>query len=114
MRYKHLEYTSVAELIQQLQEFVATDKNRANWPVAVDGNTPVFIISEPYYYDGGYYLEDVEHPKGQDSYVHYVRSRTIAKEDKDFNLGWVLHLRSKRAFSDEGDTVDGKTENCPD
>lgn len=114
MRYKHLQYTSVAELIQQLQDFIAEDKSRADWPVAVDGNTPIFFSPEPYYYDGGYYLEDVEHPKSKDSYVHYIRSRTIAKEDKDFNLKWVLHLQSKRAFMDEGDTVDGKTETCLD
>lgn len=111
MRYKHLQYTSVAELIQQLQDFVSEDKSRADWPVAIEGNTPIFFAPEPYWYDGGYYLEDAERPEG---YVHYVRSRTIANEDKKFPLRDVLHLRSKRAFSDEGDTVDGKTENCLD
>jgi hypothetical protein len=110
MRYKHLEYTTVSELIQMLQDFAAKEPGNGDIPVAVDGKTPVHLSPEPYYYDGGYWLEDVERPKDDGSFIHYVRSRTLLLNDKEFKHGWVLHVESRPAFSEETDTVDGKTE----
>lgn len=114
MRYKNLEYTTVSELIQLLQDFADKDPKFANMPVAVEGNTPVYVTPEPYFYDGGYLIEDVEPQHDESTYVHYVRSKTIMKFDPESPFGFALHIRSKTAFSDKGDTVDGKTENCHD
>lgn len=107
MRFNHLEFTTVSELIKLLQDFADKDPKFANMPVAVDGNTPVYITPEPYFYDGGYLIEDVERQHDESTYVHYVRSKSIMKSNPESPFGFALHIRSKQPFSDEGDTIDG-------
>ncbi len=54
-----IEYTSISELIEELTKL----KDRCgDIPVCIDGRTPIFISSRPYFYDGGYYAQDASDP----------------------------------------------------
>lgn len=51
MKNDKIEYTTIDELITQLQEIKKLFPDHA---ICVNGYTPVFLIARPYYYDGGF------------------------------------------------------------
>lgn len=66
MKNEHIEYTTVSELIAQLQEL--SDRLGPETAVAVNGVSKLYVIDKPYYYDGGYYA--VAKVDGIEKHVH--------------------------------------------
>lgn len=67
MRNKEVVYTSISELIEQLLE---VKEQLGDLPVCFNGASPVYLNTRPFYYDGGYVLQDAQNPK------NYKRSRS--------------------------------------
>jgi len=70
-----VEYTSVDELIKELQEI--SDRGLGDHPVCVNGVSPVHVSGRGYYYDGGYIVRDAT--KGN---FDFVRSRMTNKKGR--------------------------------
>lgn len=68
MKNGDVEYTSVDELIAELQK--VSEKGFGDYPVCVNGASPVSIGGREWYYDGGYLVRDAT--KGN---YDYLRSR---------------------------------------
>lgn len=66
-----VKYTSITDLIKDLTEALNTF---GDIPVCIGGSSPIYTNPLPYYYDGGYVLQDVKDPK------NFIRSKTWDKE----------------------------------
>ena len=66
MKNDKIEYTSISELIKELEEI---KEKIGDIPVCCKGSSPIRCEVEPYYYDGGYYVRDSKDPK---NYLHSV------------------------------------------
>jgi hypothetical protein len=73
MKNDKVNYTSVSELISELQDI--KDKH-GDLPVCVQGSSPIWTDLLAYYYDGGFVLQDVNDSS------NYIRSRTWDPEKK--------------------------------
>lgn len=79
MKNNHIEYTSVDDLITELQTI--SKKGFGEYPVCVNGVSPVHVSSRPYYYDGGYLVRDAT--KGN---YDFLRSRTRDENGKSLGM----------------------------
>lgn len=107
MRHDNVEYTSVDELITELQQI--SNDGYGDYPVCVNGVSPVHVSSRPYYYDGGYLVRDAT--KGK---YDFLRSRL--RNSKGKMLGMRPGVKD-RCFDvdicnptmDDEATIDGRT-----
>lgn len=104
MIINNIEYTSVDELIKELQNL--SNKGYGNDPVSVNGVTSLDIGFQEYYYDGGYLLREMKHDEcSSDVTRNYLRSKNICKEDSSLPK---IAITISDTYVNEFDTIDGR------
>ncbi len=79
MKNEYVEYTSVDDLIKELQDI--SKRGYGDYPVCVNGTSPIHVSSRPYYYDGGYIVRDIN----GDNY-NFLRSRMRDESGKGLGM----------------------------
>ncbi len=103
MSYK---YTKISDLIKELEEI---QKSHGDIPVCTSGDygwtASVYSDVQPYYYDGGYYVQD---GMGQNGEPNFISSRRMDLNDsKNKDLSYVVKLKS--FYLDYDTNINGKT-----
>jgi hypothetical protein len=107
MKNGNVEYTSVDELIVELQKI--SKDGHGDYPVCVNGVSPVFVDSRPSHYDGGYLVRDAS--KGN---YNFLRS---CPRDEDGNRTGIhpdvkdmcFDVMSCDPTGEDTATIDGRT-----
>lgn len=83
MKNEHIEWISIDDLIQMLEEQKGAHEGDGTVPVCVNGISAFFLNPMPYYYDGGYFALDAQD-------VHNVKhSRDGQQMSKGFHKSCV-------------------------
>lgn len=109
MKNEHIEFTSVDDLITELQEI--SKGGYGDYPVCINGTSPVFVSSRPYYYDGGYIVRDASKDCSD-----FLRSRVRDEKSgytgmrKDVGMkDQCFDVQSLDPTWDDEATIDGRT-----
>lgn len=77
------------------------EKNMGDYPVCVDGISPIHIDLLPYFYDGGYIVRDMK--KSQND---YLRARTLIGNIPEIKSQYISIIVLNPRDTEDG-TIDG-------